>query len=235
MRSIRLPAVLVVLAVACTNSANDPTTTESNTATTQTTAEATTTSTATTTTVPTTATSVPDDPWSADYPLDAQTVNDLPSVLTDKIDAPEPDPDLTIEGPDDLERWVNQWLDWYSWVNANPAEGIGALEHAVIPASTFYEETATALESRRSEGTRLLGYAFVPNEVTATFDQFFERGELLRMVVVGADTIPRYVVDEAGLVLEINDPLGGETTLHLSLRFREGEGEWVLENIEVVG
>jgi hypothetical protein len=182
-----------------------------------------------------TTTSVADDPWSVDYPLDAQTVDDLPSVLTGKIDAPEPDPDLTVKGPDDLESWVTEWLDWFSWVNANPAEGIGALEHAVVPAGTFYEETVAALQSRAEEGARLLGYAFVPNEVTATFDEFFERGELLRMVVVGADTIPRYVVDESGSVVEITEPLGGETTLHLSLRFREGEGEWVLENIEVVG
>jgi hypothetical protein len=43
------------------------------------------------------------------------------------------------------------------------------------------------------------------------------------------------VVDESGSVVEINEPLGGATTLHLSLRFTEGEGEWVLENIEVVG
>jgi hypothetical protein len=234
MRLTRLPALVAVLAVACTNSANDPTTTESNTSTTQTMVEPTTTSTATTTTVPTTATSVPDDPWSVDYPLDAQTVDDLPSVLTDKIGASEPDPDLTVKGPDDLDRWVNEWLDWFSWVNANPMEGADALEHAVIPAGTFYEETAAALESRVDEGSRLLGYAFVPNDVTATFDEFFERGELLRMVVVGADTIPRYVVDESGSVVEIHEPLGGETTLRLLLRFREGEGEWVLENIEVV-
>jgi hypothetical protein len=235
MRSIRFGVWLAIVTVACTSDANDPTTTESIPSTTQTTVDQTTTSTATITTAPTTSSSVPDDPWSADYPLDAQTVDDLPSVLADKIDAAEPDPDLTIEGPDDLERWVTEWLDWFSWVNANPAEGIGALEHAVIPAGTFYEETAAALQSRVDEGTRLLGYAFVPNELTATFDEFFERGELLRMVVVGADTIPRYVVDESGSVVEINEPLGGETTLHLSLRFREGEGEWVLENIDVVG
>jgi hypothetical protein len=234
MRPSRLPALVAVLAVACTNSANDPTTTESNTSTTQTTVERATTSTVTTTTIPPTEPSMPNDPWSVDYPLDAQTVDDLPPVLTDKIGASEPDPDLTVEGPDDSDRWVNEWLDWFSWVNANPASGISALEHAVIPAGTFYEETTAALESRLNEGTRLLGYAFVPNEVTGTFDEFFERGELLRMVVVGGDTIPRYVVDESGSVAEIHEPLGGETTLRLLLRLREGEGEWVLENIEVV-
>jgi hypothetical protein len=216
------------------STANDPTTTVAEPTTTPTTAQATTTSTDSTTTVSATSTTHPDDPWSADYPLDAETVDDLPSVLSDKIGAPEPDPDLTIEGPEDIDRWVNEWLGWFSWVNANPAEGVDALEHAVIPGGVFYEETHAALEARRDEGQRLLGFAFVPGEVSATFDEFFERRELLRLVVVAADIIPRYIVDEAGSVVTIHEPLGGETTIRLVLRYLEGEGEWVLENLEVV-
>jgi hypothetical protein len=71
-------------------------------------------------------------------------------------------------------------------------------------------------------------------EVSATFDEFFERRELLRVVVVAADTIPRYVVDESGSVVTVHEPQGGETTLRLLLRYVEGEGEWILENLEVV-
>lgn len=186
----------------------------------------------TTTTSPSTATT--EDPWSVDYPLEAETVDDLPSVLTDRIGAPEPNPVLSVEGPEDVHRWVDEWLGWFSWVNANPADGVEALDHAVIPVSTFYEETTAALEARLDEGTRLLGFAFVPVEVSATFDEFFERRELLRLVVVASDTIPRYIVDEAGSVVTIHEPLGGETTIRLVLRYREGEGEWVLENLEVV-
>jgi hypothetical protein len=231
-----LLALVVIVSAACTTSADDSTTTtEPTPSTSATTVEVTTTSLAPTTTAPSSTTVTSNDPWSIDYPLGAETVDDLPAVLTDKIDAPEPDPVLSIEGADDLVRWVDEWLNWFSWVNANPEEGIGALEHAVLPAGAFYEDTTAALESRLEEGTRLLGFAFVPNGVTATFDEFFDRGELLRVVVVAEDTIPRYVVDEAGSVVEINEPLGGETTLRLLLRFREGEGEWVLENIEVVG
>jgi hypothetical protein len=226
---------MVFAVVGCTSTANEATTTIAQPTTTPTTEATSTTLAATTTAAPTTNTTNPDDPWSADYPLDAETLDDLPSGLRSKVGASEPDSNLKIEGPEDIDRWVNDWLGWFSWVNANPAEGIDALDHAVIPGSVFYEDTLAALEARRDEGTRLLGFAFVPGEVSATFDEFFERKELLRPVVVAADIIPRYIVDEAGSVVRVNEPLGGETTIRLLLRYLEGEGEWVLENLEVVG
>lgn len=104
-----------------------------------------------------------------------------------------------------------------------------------MPGSVFYEQTAAALETRLEEGTRLLGFAFVPVEVSGTFDEFFERREVLRLVVVAADTIPGYVVDEAGSVVSVHEPLGGQTTIRLLLRYWEEEGAWILENLEVVG
>lgn len=233
-RALGIVAAFVFMVAGCTSTANDPTTTIAQPTTTPTTEATTTTSTANSTTVPATSTTHPDDPWSADYPLDAETLDDLPTVLSNKVGAPKPDPDLTIEGPEDIDRWVDEWLGWFSWVNTNPAEGVDLLEHAMIPGSVFYEDTLAALEARRDEGHRLLGFAFVPGEVSATFDEFFERRELLRLVVVASDTIPRYIVDEAGSVVTIHEPLGGETTIRLLLRYREGEGEWVLENLEVV-
>lgn len=129
---------VMVVAAACTSPADDPTTTQAAPATTPTTvATTTTTSTtaasSTTTTTSTTSTTQPDDPWSVDYPLEADTIEDLPAALTDRIDASEPDPVLAIEGPDAIERWVYEWLGWFSWVNANPGEGVDALDHAVIP------------------------------------------------------------------------------------------------------
>lgn len=92
----------------------------------------------------------------------------------------------------------------------------------------------TSAQPRSDDGTRLLGYAFVPREVSGTFDEFFERGELLRLVVVAADTIPRYTIDNDATVVVITEPLGGETTLRLLLRQRVEDGEWILENLEVV-
>ena len=235
-RAFILVAVLVIVSTGCTTEGNDPTTTTSISSTTSTTvAQTTTSSTSTTTTAPTSTTVASNDPWSIDYPLDAETVDDLPAVLADKIDAPEPDPDLTIEGPDDIDRWVNEWLDWFSWVSANPEEGVVALEHAVIPASTFYADTLAALEADRDAGTALLGYAFKPVEVSGTFDEFFERRELLRVVVVAADEIPGYVIDRAGAVISVIEPLDGEATIRLLLRYRQEDEEWVLENLEVLG
>lgn len=237
MRRARVSRAVVCLAVAiagCTSSPDDTTTTSSAPTTTLTRVDATNTSTTTTTTeAPTTSTAT--DPWGIDYPLEADTVDDIPEVLTDQIRAPEPDPDLTVEGPDDLDRWVDEWLGWFSWINANPAKGIDALANAVIPSSAFYENILAALEADRDEGRRLLGFAFKPVEVSGTFDEFFERQELLRLVVVASDDIPSYVVDESGTVVTVNPPLEGETTVRLLLRYRQEEGEWVLENLEVLG
>ena len=225
---------LLALLGACTSGSNDTTSTSTAPTTTATTDQTTTTAVNSTTTA-TPVTTTTESPWSIDYPLEAETVDDLPAVLTDRIGAPEPDPDLSVEGPEDVEQWVDEWLGWFSWVNANPAEGVEALDHAVVPGSTFYEQTLAALEQRRDEGTRLLGFAFVPLEVSGTFDEFFERREVLRLVVIAADTIPGYVVDEAGSVVTIHEPLGGETTLRLLLRYSEGEEEWIFESLEVVG
>lgn len=237
MRRARASRAVVCLAVAiagCTSSADNTTTTSTAPTTTPTTVDATNTSTTTSTTeTPTTSTAT--DPWGIDYPLEPDTVDDIPAVLTDQIGAPEPDPELTVEGPDDLDRWVDEWLGWFSWINANPAEGMDALEHAVIPGSALYENTLAALKTDRDEGRRLLGFAFKPVEVSGTFDEFFERQELLRLVVVASDDIPSYVVDNSGIVLTVNQPLGGETTIRLLLRYRQEEGEWVLENLEVLG
>ena len=231
-----LGIAVTLLLAACTSTSDDTTTTSAEPSTTVTTVTTTTipTSTTTTTVPSVTSSTIGDDLWSIDYPLDATTADDLPASLTDRIGAPEPDPDLSLEGPDDATRWVDEWLEWFSWVNANPTEGVEALEHAAVPGSTFYEDTVAALDDRAAEGTRLLGYAFVPMEVSGTFDEFFERGELLRLVVVAADTIRRYTVDNDGTVVDITEPLGGETTLRLLLRQRVEDGEWILENLEVV-
>lgn len=195
----------------------------------------------TTTTPPITAASVSPtttlavDPWTIEYPLVADTVDDLPAVLTDRIDAEQPDPDLTIDGPEDLDLWLREWLSWFSWVNANPDAGSEALERNVIPGSAFFESTQTALASHVDESQRVLGFAFKPVESSGTFDEFFDRQELLRLVVIAVDEIPSYVVDESGAVVTIREPQGGEATLRLLLRYREEEGEWVLENLEVLG
>jgi hypothetical protein len=47
--------------------------------------------------------------------------------------------------------------------------------------------------------------------------------------------VVEYIVDQAGSVVTIHEPFDGETTIRLLLRYLEGEGEWVLESLEVVG
>lgn len=226
--------LMAVLAAACTG--GEPSETSSTQPPTSTTVQQTSTTTDMTGTTAPPTTQVPeDDPWTTEYPLDPATVDDLPAVLTWRIDAAEPIPNLEVAGAEHTERWVNEWLSWFAWVNANPTDGAAALDHAVVPQSAFYEDSLVALEARQQDGTRLLGFAFVPVEVSGTFDEFFESREALRLVVIASDTIPRYVIDDTGTVVSVHEPGGGQTTLRLLLRYSEGMEGWILEGLEVVG
>src|SRR5690606_31732051 len=130
---------VALLLASCTTASSDTTSASAEPSTTVTIVKTTTTTEPASATGPhapsVTSTTIGNDPWSIDYPLDPRTVNDLPASLADRIGAPEPDPDLAIEGPDDATRWVDEWLGWFSWINANPTEGIDALEHAAVPGS----------------------------------------------------------------------------------------------------
>lgn len=168
------------------------------------------------------------------YPLDPSTVDDLPDVLVERIGAPMPDPDLTITGPGDLDRWLAEWLDWYSWVQANPTDDPAVLTVGLVPETANLERTADGFRTLRQRGHHFLGDAFHPVGVTGTFDEQFEDGLILRVVVVAGPGNPTYVVDGAGAVVSVTDPIDEETQLFLPLRKNE-EGEWTVENIEVLG
>lgn len=101
MRPRRLLGMVIGLAAllgACTSGANDTTTTTTAPTTTSTKPQVTTT-TANITTTTTPVTTSAESPWTIDYPLDAETVDDIPAVLTDRIGAPESDPDLSSKAP----------------------------------------------------------------------------------------------------------------------------------------
>lgn len=234
MRSAILTTMLLLVA-ACNGSADSTTTevTTPATTTTSTLAVATTTPSTTTPSQPATTTSVPDiSP--ADYPTNPETVDDIPDVLVDYIGAPMPDPDLTINGPEDLDLWMSGWLDWLAWTHANPAEGSDQLHVNIVPGTDQFTALQGALVERAEAGNHLLGGGFLPVSLSGTFDEFFEDKSALRVTIV-AQSPPSYLVSGDGNVMSVFEGLEGEVTVSALLRYDPERDEWLMETFEVLG
>ena len=236
---MRAAILLVAVAVgftACSHS-SDPTTTAaaSPTQTTQTITTTTTTETSTTTsTVAPIATTAPVNPRSIDYPDEADSLDDLPTALTAYIGAPTPEPDLSIAGPNDLDRWMAGWLNWLAWVNANPSQGAQQLGVNMIPGSQQFDDIRTALLERAEAQQHLLGGGFLPTSLTGTFDEFFEDKIALRVVMI-AGSPPSYLASTSGEIVSVFEGLEGEVSVSALLRYQMERDEWLMETFEVLG
>lgn len=229
MRRALLVAGLMAV-VGCTQSTDLTTTTAQPVQTTQTTS----TTTAPSTTTSATVTSTTIDPGSIEYPENPETVADIPEALTAYLGAPMPDPDLRISGPDDLERWMDDWLDWLAWANANPADGAEQLAVNMVPASQQYEDIKAALLERADAQQHLLGGGFLPSNLSGAFDELFEDKTALRIVMVAGGP-PSYLVDDAGDVVSVFEGLEGEVSVSALLRYDQERDEWLMETFEVLG
>lgn len=228
-------AAVVFLLVACTPSADSSSTT---TQTPVTSFVAT-----TTTTTPTTASTSPTNTTAAEglpnlegvtFPIDPQTVDDLPAFMTAPIDAPAPDPDLTVDGPEDAEKWIGEWVQWMAWVRANPEQSQESLDEGWLPETPMADDTLTGLNQSATNGLRVLGWPFFPISVSGTFDEFFENDQLLSVIVVADGRVPTYTIDSSGAIVEVRAAFETQSTLRLILR-PNGEGEWRVEAIETSG
>lgn len=232
MRRALLIAVALV-AVSCTQS-SDPTTTTAQPPQTTSTTPATTTTTTSATTTTSVATTTTVREGEIVYPENPETVDDLPDALTVHIDAPIPEPDLSIAGPEDLDRWMTGWLDWLAWANANPAQGAEQLDVNMVPSSQQYEDMEAALTDRAEAGQRLLGGGFLPTNLTGTFDDFFDDKTALRIVMIAAGP-PSYLIDSTGDVVSVFEGIDGEVSISALLRYEQERDEWLMETFEVLG
>lgn len=223
--------LVAVIGVASCSGSSDPTTTTAQSGqTTETTAPTTVTSPPTSSV--TTTTTVP--PGEIEYPEAPDTVDDLPDALTSYLGAPMPIPDLSIDGPDDLDLWMAGWLDWLAWVNANPAEGAEELSVNLVPGSEQFEDIRTALLDRAAANQQLLGGGFIPTSLSGSFDEFFGDKTALRIVMIAGGP-PSYLIDEAGEVISVFAGLDGQVTVSALLRYVTERDEWVMETFEVLG
>lgn len=230
-------AVITLILAACTSTADTSSTTVTSATSTSATVTTTPTTTTSTTLLATTTTTAPEglpNLDGIDFPTDPQTVDDLPAFLTTPIDAPAPDPDLTVEGPDDAEQWIAEWVMWMAWVRANPEQSQEGIDVGWLPATPMAEGTLTGLAQSEADGVRVIGWPFYPISVSGTFDEFFENGQLLNLIVVADGRVPTYTIDSSGAVVEVREPFDTQSTLRMILRPNE-EGEWRVEAIETSG
>lgn len=242
MRRAALVAIALVVA-SCSGSGSTTTTTAAPpptaTTTTQpppTTTLPSTTSTTTTTAPPVTLGPLPlfTDLAAADFPDNPATVDDLPEPLTALIDAPIPDPDLTLTAEGDEERWLGEWLTWAAAVQANPADGAGALDLGLLPGTEIIEEWQAALAGRVDRGERFLGYPFIPTAVVlASYDDDFAEGKIFTLVVDASSPYPGYTIDADGTVVDVLAAQDFTVPLELTLR-PDGGGEWLVSGLAPV-
>ena len=168
------------------------------------------------------------------FPDNPRSVADLPAVLTALIGAPVPDPDLTLNAPGDVERWLTEWLAWAATIAANPTTDPAILGLGVLAGTELSDQWRTAANRRAAAGQRLLGYPFIPTRVVlATFDQNYRDRKLLT-VVIDTTNHPVYLIDQDNLVVDIQPAPGHPAMIELTLR-PNGENEWLPAALQPVG
>jgi hypothetical protein len=233
--------VMVVLATvtACDTAAGSTTTTATVATTTTTLAETTTTvaETTTTTMVETTTTTdaveVVSDPLSIVYPDDPETVTDLPRVLQELVGAPMPQPDLTLESEADFGRWLFEWINWYTWLSANPTDDPEVLAVGFMPDTDEFQRQIEIFRTQIEAGRRTLGW-WVRVEAMRSADPsiMFEQRVSGVIGFEGTQTYPRYAVDSSDQVIgAVTDDRTYD--IAMSLRNVEEVG-WRIEFLDVV-
>jgi len=236
---MRKPTLLVLILVAACSppqgaSTSTPTTRITTTSTTTSTlpASSTTEAPATTATPPTSPSYT--DLGDVDFPQTPGNIDDLPQELTRLIGGPAPDPDLHLETPEDVERWLTEWLHWAAWVQANPEDGVEALDLGLLVGTEIVLQWQTALEGRATQGERFLGYPFIPTGIVlTTFDEDFAEGKIFTLVVQATSPYPGYTIGSDGQVVEVLAAQDFSTPLELTLR-PNGGGEWVVSALAPV-
>lgn len=166
----------------------------------------------------------------AGLPEDATTVDELPTGIADQFDTTAPQPDLTLAGPEDLDRWLTQWIAWMIWIGANPTEGADQVEVGWIPGTPQADATVQGLTELAERNQRTWTLPFNPTSATGTFDDLFESNQILTVFVDIDDTIPSYTIESDGTV-ETTSPSGEQLTIRLVLRPDENN-QWRVEQIQ---
>lgn len=166
------------------------------------------------------------------FPDQPESLSDLPEPFLRYIERQSPTPDLTIEAPEDLERWVNEWVDWMIWIGVHPDQGKDQVDVGWIPGTPDAEATQAGLAEQAEQGVQSFAVPFNPTSITGTFDEFFDSGQLLTVFIETEDTLPGYRINPNGEV-DTREPTGERITVQLTLRPTQ-DHQWRVEQIQVI-
>ncbi len=175
----------------------------------------TTTMTSSTTAVPTTTTS----PSTTTVPE-----SEVPAELLALIGAPMPEVDLTIEGPEDVERWIEEFLRWEAWAAANPAKGLATLEN--VAAGHYLHTQEEGLPKMLDARVVSVGGGLLVRRAEASFDD--AAVGILAVVFETTQASPIFTLDADTLeVVQTLEP-EGNWVVSDAILIQGREGRWLL-------
>ncbi len=163
------------------------------------------------------------------------TVEGVPAEALALISAPMPEVDLTMESPEDFERWFREYEKWNAWLGANPTEDSGILEYALVPDSLYHVGT------RESQARVLIaGIVFVPERLpflevdkVEVASDLFDEGFLEAVVWIRNDAGSWSISVEDGMISERYDPSEEGSFVARVLKLEKGsDGFWRLAGWE---
>jgi hypothetical protein len=113
-----------------------------------------------------------------------------------------PQPDLTLESEADFGRWLFEWINWYTWLSANPTDDPEVLAVGFMPDTDEFQRQIEIFRTQIEAGRRTLGWwlnvdRVRPGDTGAMFEQRVG-GAIL---ADGSQSYPVFVVNAGGEVL----------------------------------
>lgn len=163
------------------------------------------------------------------------TVEGVPAEALALIGAPMPEVDLTMESPEDFERWFREYEKWDAWLGANPTEDSDVLEYALVPDSPYYVSTRESQARVLEAGLVLVPemVPFVEIQRLQTAGDFFGEGIMEATIWVMNSGSSWFIELETGLIVQElqASPSGEFVAIVLRLK-QDSDGIWKLMDSE---
>ena len=138
--------------------------------------------------------------------------SEVPAELLALIGAPMPEVDLTIDGPEDVERWFADFFRWEDWIKANA--GLTELDLAFGMAGEYLAGMSEGVQRADEAGLVVLGGGLDFDSVEAEFGDAAIGVIYLRVTTTLSE--PVFTVDPSTLEL---------------VNVRRPSGEWVASDV----
>ncbi len=139
-----------------------------------------------------------------DYPTDPNWLEDLPEPLIALAGAPAPSPNLAIDGPEDIDRWVAEVTNWAAWAQANPQDAQDHVDDVYKSGSPGARSELENLDWHIERLWFTLGWPYEPLDSGIEADDLAD--QRVTIDVAAGKNFYTYKVDEFGAVEEVNEP-----------------------------